>query len=618
MNSVLREESAPESAPSAAPAKMPPPATSLSGVVQFGGEPRIKMFAGPATWREPIRIGSLEIAIDGHFVVGDRLYLGITPEERQYVAEQLLANPRQFLERVQNGLFNIVINDYEHRETRFYNDHYGALPLYVAQRPDRLVFASTYMGLKEQGLDAAVDPVGAAELYWVGYQFGTRTALSNVRMLPPSSEWTVNWSNGQTVKRERPQQAPRHLNLRSLSDTAEHVVAVMRQVGKRLHRSDTGVGLKVSAGMDSRLIGGTWPDSNVHTYTYGYPDVAEVRYSRQLAQALGMRHTFIPLEGDFFTQLQAPIFPLHGITEFFHQVALPAMQRDGVNVALDGMAGGGLVGGQSLKHGQSKWRQSLGFAGAKRGAPSSDEEMAEYIFDHVRVSDAHYRPILPDAHRALKAVWSDILHDVALEVREAKTRYSAFDHIYAEVGYRNRTRRYMSLQGTVCRPYVESLYPFMDRDMLDLRNAVPPEWLANKRLYVEIYTHHLPSVRSVPGIFSLMPFTVPQALHFPGRAVRYGVEQVGLEISYRTRNRVHPWASNSVQWARWLAFNDEFRQGARRFMRDSSVFDDRAFVRDTRNVAAGPKFSATRFLITASYCGHLRGVGHSRESGNPV
>ena len=69
---------------------------------------------------------------------------------------------------------------------------------------------------------------------------------------------------------------------------------------------------------------------------------------------------------------------------------------------------------------------------------------------------------------------------------------------------------------------------------------------------------------------------------------------------------MQPWASNAIQWARWLAFNDAFRQGARSFMSGSKVFDDTAFQRDTRDVAAGPRFSATRFLVTAAYCGHYK------------
>ena len=157
-----------------------------------------------------------------------------------------------------------------------------------------------------------------------------------------------------------------------------------------------------------------------------------------------------------------------------------------------------------------------------------------------------------------------------------------------------------------CRPYVESLYPFLDCDVLAMRGALRPEWLANKRLYVEIYTRHMPAIRSVPGVFSLLPFTIPSNLHFPGRAVRYGIEQVGLKISYGTRDRVQPWASDAMQWARWLAFNGAFREGARSFMRGSRVYDDVAFQRDTRDIAAGPRFSATRFLATAAYCGHYK------------
>jgi hypothetical protein len=202
-------------------------------------------------------------------------------------------------------------------------------------------------------------------------------------------------------------------------------------------------------------------------------------------------------------------------------------------------------------------------------------------------------------------------------VRKAKEEFEVFDDIFTDVIYRNRTRRYISLQGTLCRPYVETLYPFLDRDFLDLRGTIPAEWIANKRLYVEIYTKHLPAIRGVPGLFSLLPFNVPTSLHFPGRAVRYGIEQLGLRISYGTRNVIRPWASNGVQWARWLAFDDAFREGARRFMQRSPVFDDAAFQRYTREVAKGPKFSATRFMMTASYCGHFADQAAS-TAGNAV
>jgi asparagine synthetase B (glutamine-hydrolysing) len=604
MNSVVLKQSTFEDN-----SPLPELATSLSGSIEFGRAPRLRLSTVPAaTWPTLVRSGGLEIAIDGHFVVADRLFLGRTAQEGERVAEWVRADLPGFLQRIQNGYFNMVVNDHERSETHFCNDSFGGLPLYIAQQPDRIVFASTYEGLRQQGLtDQKLDPVGTAELYWAGYQLGNRTALRNVRLLPSGNLWTVRWRDGQLQVRELPKPAESQPTLRTIDEAAEYSVASMRQAAKRLYRTDVGVGIKVSAGMDSRLICGTWPDSNVHTYTYGHRRSAEVRLARELALALGMKHTFVPIEGDFFTQLHASVFPLHGVTEFFHHAALPAMQRDGVTVALDGIAGGGIIGGQWSKHGQSKWRQALGLAEPEQEQTTlSDEAIAQYVFDQIRLSDAHYRPVLPDVHRDLKALWPDILHDIVQEVRQSRASFKTFDDIYTDVTFRNRTRRYISLQGVFYRPYVESLYPFLDRDVMALRGAVRPEWLANKRLYVEIYTRHMPSIRSVPGIFSLLPFTIPRSLHFPGRAVRYGVEQVGLKISYGTRDRVHPWASNAVQWARWLAFNGAFRDGARAFMRNSKVYDDAAFQRDTRNVAAGPKFSATRFLATAAYCGHYR------------
>jgi asparagine synthetase B (glutamine-hydrolysing) len=587
--------------------RLPELATSLSGAIEFGSTPRLSLSPGAAaTWL--VRSGSLEIAVDGHFVAEDRLFLGRTAQEREQVAQWVRADLPDFLRRIQNGLFNIVVNDHERRETHFCNDSFGALPLYIAQQPDRIVFASTYLGLRNQGLtEQKPDPLGTAELYWIGYQLGNRTALRNVRVLPAGNLWTVRWNDGQLQVRELPKRSSPTPTLRTIDEACEYTVAAMRKAESRLHRTDVGVGIKVSAGMDSRLICGAWPDSNVHTYTFGHRRSSEVHLARRLALALGMKHTFVPLEGDFFTQLHASVFPLHGITEMFHQATLPAMQRDGVTVALDGLAGGGVVGGQWSKHGQARWRQVLGLAEPEQPQPSlSDEAIAQYIFEHVRLPDAHYRPVQPDAYRELKALWPDILHEIVQEVRQSRASFSGFDDIYTDVTFRNRTRRYVSLQGVFCRPYVESLYPFLDRDMLALRGALRPEWLANKRLYVQIFTHHMPSIRSVPGVFSLLPFTIPIGLHFPGRAVRYGIEKVGLKISYGTRDRMQPWASDAMQWARWLAFNGAFRNGARSFMRGSKVYDDAGFQRDTRNIAAGPKFSATRFLATAAYCGHYK------------
>ena len=123
---------------------LPRLATSMSGAIEFGHTPRLRLSpVASATWPTLVRSGSLEIAIDGHFVAADRLFLGRTPQECELVADWVRADLPGFQQRIQNGYFNMVVNDHERGETHFCNDSYGALPLYIAQQPNRIVFAST-------------------------------------------------------------------------------------------------------------------------------------------------------------------------------------------------------------------------------------------------------------------------------------------------------------------------------------------------------------------------------------------------------------------------------------------------------------------------------------------
>jgi len=212
----------------------------------------------------------------------------------------------------------------------------------------------------------------------------------------------------------------------------------------------------------------------------------------------------------------------------------------------------------------------------------------------------HARNAVAECRDAIRA-------DMAEQVRLARSRADSLEGIVTEVMFRNRTRNHIALQGAVCRPEVESLYPFLDRELLALQGRIPVAWVANKRLYVDIYTRLLPAIRMVPGVFSLLPFALPAPLHYAGRVVRRGLEELGLRVTRVSAGRVHPWAADAIQWRRWLSFNREFLGGARAFLRTSSAFDERVFDAATRDSARGQTISGTRFMLTASYCGHFRG-----------
>lgn len=591
----------------------PPPVherCSLSGSVPFGGSPTLDKLEGAPTWPGVLRAGPCTIALDGWFVLDGRLRLGRTAEERRTIAAAIVDDLEGFLARVENGLFNIVVHDRARAETRFASDRFGALPLYLLRNPGELVFASTYAGLKALSRRPLLpDPVGIAELYWFGYPLGDRTSWLGVRQMPAATVVRVRWADGVERHSRVSDELPEPRLPASPSALAAEIVGAMSTAAQRLHRPDARYGAKVSAGMDSRLILATWPDSHVRTYTHGFAGSAEMRLAGQLASALGMPHTRVPIEGDFFTRLQLPLFEDYGLAEFFHRASLERQRADGVQLVLDGLAGDVVLGGLALKRGTSLVRQALGIAPPQRRVDESDEEVAQQILPRIRVPDAQYRPITAEAVRQLESCWAAIRADIMEEVRQVRRQAQGgtpdAHTLHAHVLFRNRTRRYISLQGTSCRPDVETLYPFLDRDVLCWLGRIPAEWAANKRLYVEIYRHFLPAVRNTPGLFSLLPYSLPRPVHYAGRMVRYGLERAGMRLSLASGGRLNWWAADSIQWRRWIAFGGELRAALREFMRPASVFDVAAFDRSYARSGA-PAISGTRLMLTATYCGYFR------------
>ena len=581
---------------------------TLCGRVPIGGgAPSLYTSARAKTWGAVLGGEHCDIAIDGHFVLDGKLVLGRSETERRAVAGELERDLSGFLRRIDNGFFNIVIHDRRRRTTYVANDRFGGLPLYLHRRAQEWVFASSYAGLRELcGTALEHDLIGLAELYWFGYQFGERTAFRGVELLPRGTVLSLRWDDGHRASTTYDAQAASSITFADPRQASDHLFETMREAASALYRDDVVYGAKLSGGMDSRFICAAWPDRRLRTYTFGYPGSREITAARRVSSALGMRHTVVPLQGDFFSALHPPIFGRHGIVEWFHQALVPAMQRDGVELVLDGLAGDVVVGGLTLKRSQSRWRQALGLAPDARSFPSSPEGIAEYLVALNKVADGGYGPLTGDAREAVNAQWDGILSDMVAEVKRASLSATMPEHLCAEVIFRTRTRRHISLQGTVCRPEVETIYPLLDRRFLALMGRFPPQWVASKRLYLELYSRHYEHIRRAPSTFSLLPFTVAPSWHFAGRVVRYMLERLGTTVSFRSGGRVNPWVSDGVQWHRWLAFEPALQQAVGAYLRPSPVFDENQYWRSLAALKRGPSFSGTRFMLTASYCSYFR------------
>jgi hypothetical protein len=373
---------------------------------------------------------------------------------------------------------------------------------------------------------------------------------------------------------------------------------------RRLYSPERRYGVKLSGGMDSRLIAGCWQDPGLRAFTFTAPETIESRITQRLARALAIPLDVVTVEGDFFSSLHAPFFPRQAIAEFFHQALTPKMQESGIDCALDGIAGDVLFGGLALKRKGSlgaTLRNVFGMAGPSLGNVSN-EAAAEIIFSQIRVPDATLPVIRDDAMQAINALKADALDDIAREFPNCEPG-QPFDRRYIRFAIRNRMRRDVALQGAICRPEVETIYPFLDRDVQAVAARISSVQAAGKKFYRQLYRAQLPRIAGVPLDDSLLPPGAPNGVHVFTRILRYGLETTSFRASLMLKKNLRFGRVNSVQWPRWIAFDRAFIAGARRFMQQSPDFDAERFDAALEQVRRGVPVSGTRVMLTASFLG---------------
>ena len=584
--------------------------TSLAGRIEIGAGtvPALYRRGVGRLWPEIVSLdgGQFRFAVDGYLVRDGQLTLG-APDEAQALAEAFRADPTLAMANIDNGCCNLVAHDAAAQRTILCSDATGCLPLYLHRGQRWVSFANDLPGLRAIADTAlARDQTGCAALYWFGYQIGSRTVFRDVDCLPPSAFFTIDWQTGSIEPAYWASRRPNAAQVKSTpEETAANLIATMQSACRRLHRPERRFAIKLSGGMDSRLIAGCWPVGPLPAFTFAAPGAIEHAITRRLARALDMPLLTVPLEGDFFSRLHAPIFGKYAITEFFHQALIAPMVAEGIDCALDGLGGDVLFGGLALKRKgglTANLRNALGQAGPSPEATVSDDQAAEVIFGQIRVPDAHLRVLTEDAQRENEARRADVLNDNAAEYARCEPG-APYERRYRRFAMRNRMRRYIALQGAVCRPEVETLYPFLDRDVQAMAEQIGSALAAGKRFYRLLYRRTLPRIAGVPFVDSLLPPAVPNAAHVLGRILRYGMESAGYRASLAAKRDLAFWRVNSVQWPRWIAFDPAFQEGIGRYMRGSAAFSQARFTTALEQIRKGKAPSGTRMMLTASYLG---------------
>lgn len=206
-----------------------------------------------------------------------------------------------------NGMFAFALHDPRSGETILARDRLGIKPLYLAETPRGLRFASTLPALLAAGgIDTEIDPV--ALHYYLSFHAvvpAPHTLLKGIRKLPPG-HWMRVGKDGHRTEQEYwslrfgPQPGDENL---TESDWTGLTLETLRSAVRRRLVADVPVGVLLSGGVDSSLITGLLAEegqSGLNTFSIGFDAAGgeegnEFRYSDLIARHYRTAHHRLPV-----------------------------------------------------------------------------------------------------------------------------------------------------------------------------------------------------------------------------------------------------------------------------------------------------------------------------------
>jgi len=282
-----------------------------------------------------------------------------------------------------DGMFAFAIWDDRARELLLVRDRLGIKPLYVAQGPGHVLFASEVRALLASGLvPRQIDPVGLSE--YLAYQTvpAPRTLIAGVEMLPPG-----HLAVGRAAHRLRPRAywdllASRSADVGGLTqrESQERLGHLLTDAIAGHFVSDVPVGIFLSGGIDSSALvslamtAGHRP----HTFAVTFPGTVqdESTFARTVATYFGTDHTEVPIHpAEAVAGMQDALDSLDqpsgdGVNTF---LVARAVRSAGLKVALSGLGGDELFGGYPSF---DRLERLTGYAPALRQSPGSAKQMA--------------------------------------------------------------------------------------------------------------------------------------------------------------------------------------------------------------------------------------------------
>jgi asparagine synthase (glutamine-hydrolysing) len=208
------------------------------------------------------------------------------------------------------GMFAFAIAEHRTGTVVLGRDRLGIKPMYLAETPGRLRFASTLPALLAAGdVDTSLDKV-ALQHYMTFHSVvpAPRTIISGIRKLPPATVRVIRADGTSTENVYWEASFTRHSDLRTRQDWARAVDDALRLAVERRMVADVPVGVLLSGGLDSSFIVALLAESGqrgLTTFSIGFEAAAgeegdEFQYSDIIAKQFDTVHHQIRIGRDRF------------------------------------------------------------------------------------------------------------------------------------------------------------------------------------------------------------------------------------------------------------------------------------------------------------------------------
>jgi asparagine synthase (glutamine-hydrolysing) len=200
------------------------------------------------------------------------------------------------------GMFAFAVAERDSGRVTLVRDRLGIKPLYYAELPGAVRFASTLPALLAAGdIDTGIDPVALHHyMHFHAVVPAPHTILRGVRKLPPATIRVIDPDGRQRQRLywEPVFETPAEDRGLTFADWQDRVLEALRLAVKRRLVADVDVGVLLSGGLDSSLIVGLLAEqgqTGLNTFSVGFETVGaergdEFQYSDLIAEHYGTRH----------------------------------------------------------------------------------------------------------------------------------------------------------------------------------------------------------------------------------------------------------------------------------------------------------------------------------------